>query len=82
MKKKNYNPTFNKFTNNKVILYVVASIALLSLFGHLMYSEFSAIILFFLIKIFQIQHLLDFYMLEIIKINYFLNGGSKYSIPK
>ena len=49
MKKKNYNPTFNKFTNNKVILYVVASIALLSLFGHLMYSEFSAIILFFLI---------------------------------
>ena len=49
MKKKNYNPTFNKFTNNKVVLYVVASIALLSLFGHLMYSEFSAIILFFLI---------------------------------
>lgn len=49
MKKKNYNPTFNKFANNKIILYVVASIALLSLFGHLMYSEFSAIILFFIV---------------------------------
>ena len=49
MKKKISNPTFNKFTNNKIILYVVASIALLSLFGHLMYSEFSAIILFFIV---------------------------------
>lgn len=49
MKKKNSNPIFNKFTNNKIILYVVASISLLSLFGHLMYSEFSAIILFFLV---------------------------------
>jgi hypothetical protein len=48
MKKKNSNAMFNKLTTNKITLYVVASIALLSLLGNIMYSEFSAILLFFL----------------------------------
>ena len=53
MKKKNSNAMFNKLVNNKLVnnkitLYIVAIIALLSLFGHIMNSEFSAIVLFFL----------------------------------
>ena len=48
MKKKNSNAMFHKFTTNKLSLYIVASIALLSLLGNIMYSEFSAILLFFL----------------------------------
>lgn len=49
MKKRNSNAMFNKLVNNKITLYVVAIIALISLFGYIMNTEFSAIILFFLI---------------------------------
>lgn len=49
MKKKNSNAMFNRLVNNKITLYVVAIIALISLFGYIMNSEFSAIVLFFLI---------------------------------
>jgi len=54
MKKRNSNNIFNKLVNNKLVnnkitLYVVAIIALMSLFGYIMNSEFSAIVLFFLI---------------------------------
>ena len=49
MKKKNSNAMFNRLVNNKITLYVVAIIALMSLFGYIMNSEFSAIVLFFLI---------------------------------
>jgi len=38
----------NKIVNNKITLYVVAFIAFLSLFRHIMNSEFSAVLLFFL----------------------------------
>ncbi len=48
MKKKNSNAMFNKLTTNKITLYVVASIALLSILGNIIYSEFSSILLFFL----------------------------------
>lgn len=48
MKKKNSNAMFNRLVNNKITLYVVAIIALISLLGHIMTSEFSAIVLFFL----------------------------------
>jgi hypothetical protein len=54
MKKKNSNTMFNKIVNsklvnNKITLYIVALIALITLLGYIMVSEFSAIILFFLI---------------------------------
>jgi len=49
MKKRNSNAMFNRLVNNKITLYVVAIIALISLFGYIMNTEFSAIILFFLI---------------------------------
>ena len=39
---------FNKIVNNKITLYIVTAIAFLSLFGNIIYSEFSAILLFFL----------------------------------
>ena len=38
----------NKIVNNKITLYVVAFVAFLSLFRHIMNSEFSAVLLFFL----------------------------------
>jgi hypothetical protein len=49
MKKKNSNAMFNKLVNNKITLYIVAIISLLSLVGNIIYSEFSAILLFFLV---------------------------------
>ncbi len=49
MKKKNSNAMFNRLVNNKITLYVVAIIALISLFGYIMNTEFSAVVLFFLI---------------------------------
>jgi len=49
MKNKNNNAMFNKLVNNKITLYIVSIIALLSLIGHIIYSEISAIILFFLV---------------------------------
>ena len=49
MKKKNSNAMFNKLVNNKITLYIVAIIALLSLVGNIIYSEFTAILLFFLV---------------------------------
>ena len=54
MKKKNSNTMFNKIVNsklvnNKITLYIVALIALITLLGYIMVAEFSAIILFFLI---------------------------------
>lgn len=38
----------NKIVNNKITLYVVAFVAFLSLFRHIMNSEFTAVLLFFL----------------------------------
>jgi hypothetical protein len=49
MKKKNANTMFNKLVNNKITLYVVAIIALIVLLGHIMTSELTAILLFFLV---------------------------------
>jgi hypothetical protein len=49
MKNKTNNAMFNKLVNNKITLYIVSIIALLSLIGHIIYSEISAIILFFLV---------------------------------
>ena len=49
MKKKTNNAMFNKLVNNKITLYIISIIALLSLIGHVIYSEISAIILFFLV---------------------------------
>lgn len=43
------NTMFNKLVNNKITLYIISIIALLSLIGHVIYSEISAIILFFLV---------------------------------
>jgi len=48
MKKKNSNTMFNKLANNKITLYVVAIIAFIVLVGHIINSQFSAILLFFL----------------------------------
>ena len=53
IKKKNSNTIFNKLVNNKILnnkitLFVVAFIALISLLGHIINSEFSAVLLFFL----------------------------------
>jgi predicted RND superfamily exporter protein len=48
MKKKNYNTMFNKLVNNKITLYIVAIIAFIVLVGHIINSQFSAILLFFL----------------------------------
>jgi len=49
MKKKNSNAMFNKLVNNKITLYVVAIIALITLLGNIINSEFSAVLLFFLV---------------------------------
>ena len=54
MKKKNSNTMFNKIVNsklvnNKITLYIVALIALITLLGYIMVAEFSAIILFVLV---------------------------------
>jgi len=54
MKKKNSNTMFNKIVNsklvnNKITLYIVALIALITLLGYIMVTEFSAIILFVLV---------------------------------
>jgi len=48
MKKKNSSTMFNKLANNKITLYVVAIIAFIVLVGHIINSQFSAILLFFL----------------------------------
>jgi hypothetical protein len=48
MKKKNSNTMFNKLVNNKITLYVVALIAFILLVGHIINSQFTAILLFFL----------------------------------
>jgi len=48
MKKKNSNTMFNKLVNNKITLYIVAIIAFIVLVGHIINSQFSAILLFFL----------------------------------
>jgi hypothetical protein len=40
---------FNKLVNNKITLYVVAIIALITLLGNIINSEFSAVLLFFLV---------------------------------
>lgn len=48
MKKKNSYTMFNKLANNKITLYVVAIIAFIVLVGHIINSQFSAILLFFL----------------------------------
>ena len=48
MKKKNHNTMFNKLVNNKITLYIVAIIAFIVLVGHIINSQFSAILLFFL----------------------------------
>jgi len=54
IKKRNSDSLFNKLFNNKIVnnkvtLFVVAFIALISLLGHIIQSEFSAILLFFLV---------------------------------
>jgi len=49
MKKKNSNAMFNKLVNNKITLYVVAIIAFITLLGNIINSEFSAVLLFFLV---------------------------------
>jgi hypothetical protein len=48
MKKKNSYTMFNKLANNKITLYVVAIIAFIVLVGHIINSQFTAILLFFL----------------------------------
>lgn len=48
MKNSNFKSMFNKLVNNKITLYIVALIAFMSLYRHIMNSEFSAVLLFFL----------------------------------
>ena len=49
MKTKVDKSLFKKAVNNKIILYIVAFIALLDVLGYLMRQEFSAILLFYLV---------------------------------